>query len=63
VAAPGTAHTDDWASLECGDEHRVIRWSVVGVEDVDRIARQAGLVVVERVEFGERWCVVLEEPT
>jgi SAM-dependent methyltransferase len=63
VAAPGTAHTDDWASLECGDERQVIRWSVVGVEDIDRIASESGLTVVERLQFGERWCAVLQEPT
>ena len=63
LAAPGTVHTDDWASLECGGERHVIRWSVVGVEDIDRIAQRAGLAVIERARFGERWCVVLEEPT
>jgi SAM-dependent methyltransferase len=62
VAAPGTPHVDDWATLECGGEQQVIRWSVVGAEDIDRIAGEAGLAVVERVRFGERWCVVLEEP-
>jgi SAM-dependent methyltransferase len=63
VAGPGTPHTDDWASLECGGEQQVIRWSVVGIQDIGRIAHQAGLAVVERLQFGKRWCVVLEEPT
>jgi SAM-dependent methyltransferase len=62
VGPPGTPHTDDWASLECGDEQQVIPWSVVGVEDIGRFAQLAGLAVVERLQFGERWCVVLEEP-
>jgi SAM-dependent methyltransferase len=61
VAASGTSHSDDWASLECGDERRVIRWSVVGIEDIDRIAARAGLAVVDRLQAGERWFAVLEE--
>lgn len=62
LAAPGTQDTDDWASIECGDERQVIRWSVVGIKAVARIADQAGLAVVERFRCGERWCAVLEEP-
>src|SRR4051794_36521043 len=61
LAAPGTPPTDGWARLECGVEQRVIRWSVVGIEDIDEIAAQAGLAVVERLRCGERWCAVLEE--
>ncbi|WP_051552029.1 class I SAM-dependent methyltransferase [Nocardioides sp. URHA0020] len=61
VAPPGTPHTVDWATLECDDERHVIRWSVVGIEDVDRIAHEAGLAVVERLRSGERWFAVLEE--
>lgn len=61
VAAPGTPPTNDWATLECGVEHQVIRWSVVGIEDIAAIAAQAGLAVVERVQVGERWFAVLEE--
>ncbi|KQW42977.1 hypothetical protein ASC77_21985 [Nocardioides sp. Root1257] len=61
LAAPGTPHTDGWARLECGAEHQVIRWSVVGIEDIEDIAAQAGLAVVERLRSGERWCAVLEE--
>jgi SAM-dependent methyltransferase len=62
VAAPGTPHTNDWATIECGGERQVIRWSVVGIEDIARIAVLAGLAVVERFRCGERWCAVLEEP-
>jgi hypothetical protein len=62
VAAPGTPHTDDWATLVVGEEHRLIRWSVVGMDDIGRLARRAGLRLVERLQCGERWCAVLEEP-
>lgn len=61
VAAPGTPHTDGWAALECGAERQLIRWSVVGIEDIDHIAARAGLTVVERLRCGERWCAVLAE--
>jgi SAM-dependent methyltransferase len=61
VAAPGTSYADGWATLECGDERQLVRWAVVGSDDIDRIARRAGLAVAERFRSGLRWCVVLEE--
>jgi SAM-dependent methyltransferase len=63
VAAPGTPRTDDWATLECGAEERVIRWSVVGIDAIERVAAHAGLAVVELLRCGARWCTVLEAPT
>jgi SAM-dependent methyltransferase len=62
VAAAGTPHTDDWATLDCGAEQQVIRWSVVGIDAIDRIAEQAGLAVVELLRCGVRWCAVLQAP-
>jgi SAM-dependent methyltransferase len=62
VADAGTPHTDDWATLDCGDEQQVIRWSVVGIDAIDRIAAQAGLAVVELLRCGARWCAVLQAP-
>lgn len=62
VAAPGTSYAEDWATVECDDEQRVVRWSVVGVDDIGAIARRAGLVVAERFRAGARWCAVIEEP-
>ena len=62
VAGSGTPRTDDWATLDCGDEQTVIRWSVVGIDAIDRIAEQTGLAVVELLRCGARWCAVLEAP-
>lgn len=62
VADSGTPHTDDWATLDCGSAQTVIRWSVVGIDAIERIAAQAGLVVVELLQIGARWCAVLEAP-
>ena len=62
VAESGTPRTDDWATLDCGDEQSVIRWSVVGVDAIERIAGQAGLALVELLRCGARWCAVLEAP-
>ena len=61
-AGSGTPRTDDWATLDCGDEQTVIRWSVVGIDAIDRVAEQAGLTVVELLRCGARWCAVLEAP-
>jgi SAM-dependent methyltransferase len=62
VAAPGTPRTDDWATLEFGLELQIIRWSVVGIDAIERVAAQAGLAVVELLRCGARWCAVLEAP-
>src|SRR6478609_3293145 len=62
VAGPGTPQTDDWATLDCGDEQTVIRWSVVGIDAIGRLSEQAGLGVVELLRCGARWCAVLEAP-
>jgi SAM-dependent methyltransferase len=62
VAEPGTPHTDDWATLECDDERQVIRWSVVGIDAIERLAGLAGLAVVELLRCGGRWCAVLQAP-
>ena len=62
LAAPGTVCSRDWAQLEYGDGlSHVLPWSVVGVDDIEAIAVQAGLAVTEELEAGDRWWVVLEE--
>lgn len=61
VAAPGTPLETGWATLLChGETSEPFRWSVVGVDDVDDLAREAGLLVGDVQRFGDRWCVVLE---
>jgi SAM-dependent methyltransferase len=61
LAPPGTAHVDDWATLEFADGELAIRWSIVGMDAIERLAGSVGLAVVERLECGPRWCAVLEE--
>lgn len=61
VEGPGVGHSSQWVTLECeGHASRPFRWSVVGVDDVARLATAAGLAV-ELVEAigGGRWCAVL----
>lgn len=61
VAAPGVPAKTVWASLECaGARSRRFRWSVVGVDDIDDVARRAGLRTVETACHGGRWFAVLE---
>jgi SAM-dependent methyltransferase len=61
LAAPGIRLGSGWADLRCGDEvFGPIRWSVVGVDDIDLLATGAGLFVTDLRRFGERWCAVLE---
>lgn len=60
LAAPGTEASDDWASLELAEDVRVVPWSIVGVDDADGLARDAGLEVIDRLECCSRWCVILE---
>jgi SAM-dependent methyltransferase len=62
LAAPGTGTKSVWATLECGsDVSRPFRWSVVGVDAIDDVAAQVGLVVRSTHAHGSRWCAVLEE--
>lgn len=61
LAAPGTALTTGWAAVRVGSETGdPVRWAVVGVDDVDQVARQADLLVGDVVRLGERWCAVME---
>lgn len=58
---PGTARGTGWAALRCGDATSApFRWSVVGVDDIDALAAEAGFLVSDVQRFGDRWCAVLE---
>jgi SAM-dependent methyltransferase len=61
LAPPGTLPATGWATLRYGGETAPrVRWSVVGVDDVDDLAAGAGLSVVDVRRLGHRWCAVLE---
>ena len=64
LAAPGTGRDTGWAVLSSGD--RVgppFRWSVLGADAIDAVARDAGFDVATAHRFGDRWCAVLEAST
>ena len=64
IAGPGTPHRALWAVLECGGARsRPFRWAVLGVDDIDEVARDCGLAVADVHSFGDRWCAVLQEPS
>lgn len=64
VSPPGIEHRTVWATLECeGTRSRPFRWSILGVDDVEQVANEAGLVVTGVHPFAQRWCAVLEEPS
>lgn len=61
LAPPGTRHGSGWATLRYGcDTSTQVRWSVVGVDDIDGLAALCGLLVGDVLELGGRWCAVLE---
>ena len=62
LAAPGVAMSTRWISLETGEvRSRPFLWSVVGVDDIHDVAREAGLVVRSCGVLGAsaRWVAVL----
>ena len=61
LAPPGHGLRHGWATLRFDDVTRPFRWSVVGVDAIDRVARHAGLRATALHEFGGRWCAILEE--
>lgn len=64
VHGPGATSRSVWASLECAEvRSRPFRWSVLSVDDVHDISADAGLSVSAIKRLGERWAVVLTEPT
>jgi SAM-dependent methyltransferase len=64
VDAPGVEAKTVWATLEAGrTRSRPFRWSVVGIDDIESLAEQAGFAVTQRRTIGSRWVVVLQEPT
>ncbi|MGB3185841.1 MAG: methyltransferase domain-containing protein [Ornithinimicrobium sp.] len=63
LRAPGIEAKISWVTLESGDStSKPFRWAVVGVDDIERIAAEAGLVVKSLGQVGLRWAVVLEHP-
>ena len=61
LAGPGIRHATQWAVLTCaGVRSAPFRWSTVGVDDIEMIARRAGFTEVDvRRIGGQRWCAVL----
>jgi hypothetical protein len=63
LAAPGTGFGTGWAILSSGDRMGpAFRWSVVGADVIDSVARDAGFETAAAHRFGDRWCAVLEAP-
>lgn len=64
LAGPDTPQTNDWAVLRSRDgASRQVRWSVVGVDQIEGFAGRTGFAVSSCSGLGDRWCAVLEEPT
>ncbi|WP_395691406.1 class I SAM-dependent methyltransferase [Nocardioides sp.] len=61
VAPPGTPLDCGWATVRTEVETSApFRWSVVGVDDIDRLASDAGFRVDDVRRLGSRWGAVLE---
>ncbi len=61
LAAPGTGPAAGWATLRHdGRFTHSFPWSVVGVDEIARLAGLAGFGRPTVHRFGERWCAVLE---
>ncbi len=62
LAGPGTDARSGWARLSFdGRATPRFPWSVVGVDAIAGVAREAGLAQTAVHRFGGRWCAVLEE--
>lgn len=60
LAEPGVAASTSWAAIECeGTVSRRFRWSVVGVDDIERVADAAGLRTLQVDCRHGRWVAVL----
>ncbi len=61
LGGPGVPHLTRWAVLTApGVRSAPFRWSTVGVDDIDAVARTAGFAGAEVHHLGdERWCAVL----
>jgi len=61
LSPPGTEARSGWATLsDRGLVAQAFAWSVVGVDDIHDLARQAGLEATEVHRFAHRWCAVVE---
>jgi SAM-dependent methyltransferase len=61
VAPPGVPAKTVWATIEAGGARSSrFRWSVVGLDDIGRLAEQAGLQLVDQACHGGRWVAVLQ---
>jgi SAM-dependent methyltransferase len=61
LAAPGTEPRSGWAALRVGERVTPpFPWSVVGVDAITGLAREAGWEDIAVHRFGDRWCAVLE---
>lgn len=61
LAEPGTEPCTGWATLsDSGLLAEAFPWSVVGVDDIPGVARDAGLEATGMHRFGHRWCAVLK---
>ncbi len=64
LEAPGVEASATWVALEVdGTQSRPFRWAVLGVDDIDRVAREAGweVATVHRIGSG-RWVAILVAP-
>lgn len=61
LAKPGIAARTVWAALVSPRARsKPFRWAVVGVDDIEVAAAEAGLIVTGIHRFGARWCAVLQ---
>lgn len=64
LAVPGVGIVSRWAHLRCdGAVSKPFRWSLVGVDVIEDLARQAGLELrTLQVAQDDRWTAVLRRP-
>lgn len=63
VAAPGVRSSSRTLRLDvAGSTSAPFLWAFVGADDIDDVARDAGLVMRSLHPHGVRWCSVLEAP-
>ncbi len=61
LAPPGTqARTGRAVLRDRGQVAQIFPWSVVGVDDIEGIAHEAGLEATGVHRFADRWCAVVE---
>lgn len=60
VTGPGTGLVQSWAVLDAeGQRSRPFRWATLGLDDLEAVAEQAGLAVLDVHHLEDRWVAVL----